>query len=218
MLREITLWQALMCMADLGSHPTEAENILAYNYPTGERLKYSCKARELVISYYHGNEVLPGIFAKPPLWLMTSVFIAELSAFLYQLEESVMLEFLVVGAGGFFGSCLRYGITRLSAVFSISLPMGTLISNIIAGFFIGFILGIERQSTAISERAKLFLTTGLLGGLSTFSTFSIETVDLFRTEKYMLAVGNIALNVVLSFALVALGMAMAKLITRAHEA
>ncbi len=128
-----------------------------------------------------------------------------------------MLEFLVVGAGGFFGSCLRYGITRLSAAFSISLPMGTLLSNIIAGFFIGFILGIERQSTAISERAKLFLTTGLLGGLSTFSTFSIETIDMFRDEKYLMAAGNIALNLALSFALVALGMLLAKLITRTAE-
>lgn len=134
-----------------------------------------------------------------------------------KVEDIAMLEFLVVGAGGFFGSCLRYGITRLSAFFAISLPMGTLISNMIAGFFIGFILGIERSSTAISERAKLFLATGLLGGLSTFSTFSIETVDLFRAEKYMLAAGNIALNVVISFALVALGMMLAKLITNASE-
>lgn len=125
-----------------------------------------------------------------------------------------MLEFLVVGVGGFLGSCLRYGITKLMNDWRVSFPLGTLLSNIVAGFLIGFIIGIEQQAAAISARTKLFLTTGLLGGLSTFSAFSLETVNLFRSGKYLPAGGNILLNLGLSLTAVILGMALARALAR----
>lgn len=121
------------------------------------------------------------------------------------------MEFLVVGMGGFLGSCLRYGITLFYRRFEINLPIGTLISNILAGLLIGFIIGMETQTGRLSPKTKLFLTTGFLGGLSTFSTFSMETVELFSSGKYGLSFLNVLLNLSCSILGVLLGLAAAKL-------
>jgi CrcB protein len=122
-----------------------------------------------------------------------------------------MLEFLVVGIGGFVGSCARFALTKLlTAAGYIAFPFATLLSNVIAGLLIGFIIGLEQQSISISPRAKLFLTTGLLGGMSTFSTFSLETINFFQDGKYLHASANILLNLALSLIGVVVGMYVAK--------
>ena len=125
-----------------------------------------------------------------------------------------MTEIFCVGAGGFIGANLRYGLTKLFAVTSISLPMGTLLSNIIAGFFIGVFIAAENITGMPTGRQKLFLTTGLLGGLSTFSAFSLETVQLFQSGRHLLGVANVGLNLCLSILGVILGMAAVKLLLK----
>lgn len=122
------------------------------------------------------------------------------------------MAFLYVGIGGFLGSCLRYFITVICRNINIAFPFGTLLSNVIAGILIGFIIGTDRQINIISKQMKLFLTTGLLGGLSTFSTFSMETVDLFSDSRYFACLLNIGLNFLLSFLGVVIGMTTAKAI------
>jgi CrcB protein len=122
-----------------------------------------------------------------------------------------MIEFLIVGLGGFIGCCLRFAISRIMPV-GMQFPFSTLLSNVIAGFFVGFFTALGNCSDSITPRAKLFLTTGMMGGLSTFSTFSLETVNMFAQSRYTQAVLNILLNVLLSFAGVVLGMFTAKLI------
>ena len=125
----------------------------------------------------------------------------------------IMVELLAVGIGGCLGSCLRYAFNKLTENFAL-IPLGTLLSNVIAGFFIGFIIGLEQQSVKISNNTKLFLTTGLMGGLSTFSTFSLETINLFKAGKYLSAGGNIVLNLALSLAGTVLGMLAAKIFVK----
>jgi len=120
-----------------------------------------------------------------------------------------MVEFLVVGAGGFIGSCFRFGITKAANSFGVSFPFGTLISNVIAGIIIGFVIG-TGQTMSISPKTKLFLTTGLMGGLSTFSTFSLETVVLWGDGKYLFALLNVLLNLALCLSGVVFGMFLAK--------
>ncbi|GHV16454.1 camphor resistance protein CrcB [Clostridia bacterium] len=115
------------------------------------------------------------------------------------------MGFIFVGIGGFLGSCGRYGLSRLFAAYSF--PLGTLLSNIIAGFLIGACAG---MGTNLPPRAKLFLMTGLLGGLSTFSAFTLETLDFMRAGKYLWAIGNAALNLTLCLAFCALGMWLVK--------
>ena len=124
------------------------------------------------------------------------------------------MEFIVVGIGGFIGSCLRFAFNKLAVYLNISFPLGTLLSNVVAGLAIGFIIGLESNTFSFSPKTKLFLTTGLLGGLSTFSTFSLETVTLFSDGKYFLAAGNVLLNLILSLSGVVLGMTVARLLNK----
>jgi CrcB protein len=125
-----------------------------------------------------------------------------------------MPQLIAVGFGGFIGSCLRFGITKLMSRYTTLLPFGTLLSNVVAGFLIGLIIGIERQTTVLPEHAKLFLAAGILGGLSTFSTFSMETVAYIEDADYLKASANTFLNITLSFLFVFMGLLLAKCIKR----
>ena len=120
------------------------------------------------------------------------------------------MNIFVVGIGGFFGSCCRYLLTRFCQQQGAEFPFGTLLSNVIAALLIGLIIGVEREAAPLSEQMRLFLTTGLLGGLSTFSTFSIETVRFFENGKLLLAGGNILLNLALSLGFVFIGLRLAQ--------
>ena len=122
------------------------------------------------------------------------------------------MNILFVGIGGFFGSGIRYLVTRLFDVLMPVFPFGTLICNVVAGFLIGLIIGIERQTGVLPARLKLFLTTGLLGGLSTFSTFSLETMVAIENGKLFIAAGNIILNVSLCLVGVFLGLTLSKVL------
>jgi fluoride exporter len=125
------------------------------------------------------------------------------------------MRLLAVGFGGFLGSLGRYLITRLLERFEFAFPLGTLLSNVAAALLIGLIIGFERQMPSLMPAKKLFLTTGLLGGLSTFSTFSLETVTLLEAGKTLHALGNVGLNVGLSLMFVFVGFTLARLFTAA---
>lgn len=73
-------------------------------------------------------------------------------------------------------------------------------------------MGAELSFAALPPKTKLFLTAGLLGGLSTFSSFSWETFSLFTEYRYLPAITNILLNLTLSFAGVGLGLFLAKML------
>jgi len=128
-----------------------------------------------------------------------------------------MPQIIAVGVGGFIGSCARFGITKLMTRFLPFFPFGTLLSNVLAGLFIGLIIGIERQAVQLPTTAKLFLTTGLLGGLSTFCTFSMDTVSFFERGRYLEAGANIILNVGLSLICVLGGLLIAKALFHANS-
>ncbi len=125
------------------------------------------------------------------------------------------MNFVAVGVGGLLGSCGRYLITRLLERFELAFPLSTLISNVAAALLIGLIIGVERQLPSLSAAKKLFLVTGMLGGLSTFSAFSLETVGYLEGGRYLLALGNVGLNVGLSLLFVFLGLLLSRLFTAA---
>lgn len=120
--------------------------------------------------------------------------------------QKTLNEILFVGTGGFIGASLRYLISTHSAkVLGNQFPYGTLLVNVMGGILIGFILELALTTDIISPDMKLFLTTGILGGLTTFSTFSYETMTLFTNGSYWVALLNTGLNLVLSFMGVVLG-------------
>ncbi len=126
-----------------------------------------------------------------------------------------MKNILYVGIGGFIGASLRYIISiNSSKLFGAQLPFGTLIVNILGGIFIGFIMELGATTSFISPAVRLFLTTGIMGGLTTFSTFSYETVTLFSEGNYILAVLNTGLNLFLSLAGVIVGKLISQIIMK----
>ncbi|SEF52408.1 CrcB protein [Caloramator fervidus] len=117
-----------------------------------------------------------------------------------------MQKVFYVGLGGFIGASLRYLISlQSSKIFNFNIPMGTLIVNVLGGFFIGFIMELSLSTDIISPDLRLFLTTGILGGLTTFSTFSYETVGLLNSGSYLWGSLNILLNLSLSLLGVVIG-------------
>lgn len=117
-----------------------------------------------------------------------------------------MLNIIYVGFGGFIGASLRYLISQYTPyLFGTKLPYGTLIVNVIGGLLIGLIMELSLTTDAISPELRIFLTTGIMGGLTTFSTFSYETVNLFSNGSFILGTLNICLNLFLSLGGVLLG-------------
>lgn len=117
-----------------------------------------------------------------------------------------MQRIFYVGIGGFIGASLRYVISGYSSkLFGTGFPYGTLIVNVLGGFLIGLIMELSIAPSIISPNLKLFLTTGIMGGLTTFSTFSYETVTLLSNGSYILFCFNILLNLSLSLGGVLVG-------------
>lgn len=105
-----------------------------------------------------------------------------------------MLEMLAVAAGGAAGSVARWALGLALSGLLPGLPAGTFVANVAAGLVIG-IVGGAHAVAPLPEPARLALTVGLCGGLSTFSTFSNETLQMIEGGNVPGAVANIALNV-----------------------
>lgn len=119
-----------------------------------------------------------------------------------------MLKFaLLVGLGGALGSIARWLLgLSFNTLFPI-IPMGTLIANLLAGYLIGIFLIIFMSYPSIPAEWRLFIVTGCLGGLSTFSSFSGEVSMLFYEGRIMWGSFVIASHVIGSIAMTFLGMA-----------
>lgn len=99
-----------------------------------------------------------------------------------------MKEMIAVFIGSGLGGVLRFGLSRgLEQTIRCAFPLATFVANLTACFILGFSLGLAlNKTTIISPTTKLFLTVGFCGGLSTFSTFSRETLTLFQQAQYLI--------------------------------
>lgn len=108
-----------------------------------------------------------------------------------------MKTLLLIGSGSFIGGVLRYLLSQFIQIKAdSSFPIGTLGVNIIGCFFIGLIVGyIDKENLGVEWR--YLLITGLLGGFTTFSAFSMESIHLLRDGQIGYALSYIALSIVL---------------------
>ena len=103
---------------------------------------------------------------------------------------------LAIGSGGFIGAILRAYLNGLiSHKIPHVLPFGTLGVNLIGSFIMGLLVAYFMYATSLSVHMKSFLTTGLLGALTTYSTFAIESFLLLEGGSIFLAAINMSLNV-----------------------
>ncbi len=108
-----------------------------------------------------------------------------------------MFDCLAVGIGGFFGSIGRYLIGMIPIKESSAFPFNTLLINVAGAFLIGLIAASALKNQQLDPRWVLLLKVGLCGGFTTFSAFSLETVDLLRAGSYAAAFLYIVLSVIL---------------------
>ncbi|MHC8361171.1 fluoride efflux transporter CrcB [Pseudomonas sp. LS2P72] len=113
---------------------------------------------------------------------------------------------LVIAIGASLGAWLRWllGI-KLNALFP-TIPPGTVVANMVGGYIIGLVLAFLAASPSLSPEWCLLIITGFCGGLTTFSTFSAETVALIQEGRLLWAFGSISLHVVGSLVMTAAGL------------
>jgi len=115
---------------------------------------------------------------------------------------------ILVALGGAIGSVARYGVGALAAqLFGAAFPWGTLLVNLSGSFLIAVIMHVALAGTAISLEMRIFLTTGIMGGYTTYSSFNYETLALINQRAYGLAGLNVGATVVGCFLAGVLGLA-----------
>lgn len=108
-----------------------------------------------------------------------------------------MLQCLFVGLGGFAGAVARYLVGLAFAASAVIFPFGTLIVNFVGSFIIGAVADYSAQYVTLDKNLYLFLTVGICGGFTTFSTFSLETFGMISSGKVALGIAYAALSAVL---------------------
>ncbi len=115
-----------------------------------------------------------------------------------------------VGAGAAIGAWLRWWLgVALNPLFP-TLPLGTLTANLVGGLLMGFAMELLTRHTFVSPEVRLLITTGFLGGLTTFSTFSAEIATLLMRREYLWGSIAIVSHVVGSLAMTILGILLVR--------
>ena len=117
--------------------------------------------------------------------------------------HSIMIKsMLLAGLGGFFGSCARYLVSRLTAAWAVTpFPIGTFAVNVIGCM----LFGLAQRTNLISQNIGLLLITGFCGGFTTFSTFSNEILVLAQAKQWVVCAAYLVLSIVAGVAMVWLG-------------
>ncbi len=118
---------------------------------------------------------------------------------------------LYVGVGGALGAMARYGVSVASGrLLGPEFPFGTLFANMIGCLLMGILVGLGAHSTAFSQETRAFLMIGLLGGFTTFSTFSLDIISLYQRQLAPEAIIYLAASVILSLLLMVLGIVLTR--------
>ena len=113
--------------------------------------------------------------------------------------------YAAVGIGAALGAWLRWGLGAMLNPVLPTLPLGTLMANLAGGYLMGIAMGILTHYANIPAEVRLLVTTGFLGGLTTFSTFSAEAVTLLSRHQYAWAAAHMGSHLAGSLAMTMLG-------------
>lgn len=125
----------------------------------------------------------------------------------------IVSSILSVSIGAAIGALLRWWLGGMLNYIYPPIPLGTLTSNLVGGFLMGIFMAVTKDHLFLPESARLAITTGFLGGLTTFSTFSGETVSLLSHQEYFLSFAIIFGHVVGSILATIFGIYTVKLLT-----
>ncbi|WP_437684030.1 fluoride efflux transporter CrcB [Sorangium sp. So ce131] len=101
-----------------------------------------------------------------------------------------------IGLGGAVGTLARYGVsTWCQQRFGVGFPYGTLAVNVVGSFLLGVIMQVAAMSELLSPTLRLGLSTGVMGGFTTYSSFNYETIKLVQNEAWMAGVANVVITV-----------------------
>ncbi|MBM3193702.1 MAG: fluoride efflux transporter CrcB [Chlamydiae bacterium] len=121
--------------------------------------------------------------------------------------------FLAIATGAGLGALLRFFLgSFLNSIFPL-IPLGTLTANLLGGFLMGIFMALTKNHSYLPDIVRLGITTGFLGGLTTFSTFSAETVTLLANEEYLWTTLMILFHVIGSICLTITGIYTIKFFT-----
>ncbi len=119
---------------------------------------------------------------------------------------------ILIGVGSFFGGIFRFAMSQfVQAKFLSTFPFGTIGVNLLGCFLIGTVIGLSEKGS-INQEWRLFLATGILGGFTTFSAFSAETIAMLRDGQLVPAVAYILSSVALGLVATFAGISLSKLI------
>lgn len=122
------------------------------------------------------------------------------------------MQWLAIGLGAAFGACLRGWLARFNPLHH-WIPLGTLGANVLGGLLIGLaIVWFQRVGSDLSPNVRLFVITGFLGGLTTFSTFSAEVFTFIHDGRVLLGLTLVAMHVGLTLLATAIGFYLFKLV------
>ena len=125
-----------------------------------------------------------------------------------------LVSFFAVGLGAFAGAVLRWFLGLLLDPILPTLPLGTLAANLAGGLIMGIMMGLFAHFEALPIAWRLAITTGFLGGLTTFSTFSGETVTLFLRQQYGWTAAIITTHLLGSLLMTLAGIALIRMLLR----
>lgn len=124
-----------------------------------------------------------------------------------------MLNLFAIFLGGGIGAVSRFLITlNLTKIYNVNLPIATFLVNIIGSFAIGFLYILFMGKTDLTPALKFALTVGFCGGLTTFSTFSLELFEMISHQQFMQAAIYALLSVLVCLVMTGIGVYCAKII------
>lgn len=116
------------------------------------------------------------------------------------------MSYIIVALGAGVGGALRYYLSSISSnYFPVYFPGGTLVVNLVGSLILGVMIFGFDEKELISQNLKLLVGVGFCGGLTTFSTFSLETFNLIKEAEFLIAIWNVLLNLTLTIAGIYIG-------------